>query len=263
MRQTVEFSGFGLQRGNPVAVKVHPGNEGIAFRSGNDRFLAIPSNVTDTEFCTRLGTISTIEHMMSALAGLEITDAEIEVVGDEMPALDGASFTYLCGFEEVGLQVIGKRAISGPFNRVWVHDDTGKIAISTGTGHWRYIFHSPNRYPFDQTFETSSIHSDYKDQVAGARTFGWQNDLERVRAAGLAKGLDLDNALLLGEEGPINEPKWPDEPVRHKVLDACGDLYLAGVPLRILNFTGEQSGHRLNVEAASKLARAIKFEDVE
>lgn len=263
MRNTVEFSGLGLQRGNAVVVKVHPGNDGIAFRSDSERFQAIPSLVTDTEYCTRLGTISTIEHMMSALAGLEITDAEIEVMGDEMPALDGASLNYVCGLEEAGFEVIGKRAISGPFNRIWVHDESGKIAISTGDGHWRYVFHSPSRFPYDQTFETTAIHRDYRDQVAGARTFGWQDDLDKVREAGLAKGLDLSNALLLGEHAPVNEPKWHDEPVRHKLLDACGDLYLAGVPLRILNFTGEQSGHRLNVEAANKLARAIKFEDVE
>src|SRR5437868_1120495 len=94
VRSDVVFEGLGLHGGQPVRVVVHPGEGGIWFRSGPERVAALPQNVSDTTRCTRLGPVSTIEHLMSAFAGLEITDAEVEVEGGELPAMDGSAAPF-------------------------------------------------------------------------------------------------------------------------------------------------------------------------
>jgi UDP-3-O-acyl-N-acetylglucosamine deacetylase len=194
---------------------------------------------------------------MSALAALEITDVEIEVDRPEIPSLDGCTTEFCSLLQSAGIAEIGERSLEGPFARIFVHSETEKIAISSGSGHWRYRFESTDRYPFDQEFETLDALSDYCAAIAPARTFGWESDLPKIQSLGLAKGLSLENALLLGDSGAVNTPKFPDEPARHKLLDAIGDIYLAGVPIRFLNFSGERSGHRLNVQAAMKLASSV------
>lgn len=244
------FEGMGLHSGEPVRAVVHPGESGITFRCGVQVFGAMPQNVTDTTRSTRLGSISTIEHLMSALAGLEITEAEVEVEGGELPALDGSAALYLAGLSAAGTVDLGSSEVVVPFERVFMQGPQS-VAVSAGSGHWRYAFVNPDRWPFRQVFETPDVARDYGDEIAPARTFGFAEDLPAIEAAGLAKGLDLQSALLLGASGYLNNERFADEPARHKLLDAIGDLYLAGVPIRLLNVTAERSGHRANVEAAA------------
>lgn len=240
---------------------IHPSDGGIDFRLGGMTIAANPENVAETSFCTRLGPISTVEHIMAAFAGLGITDAVVELSAPELPALDGGSREFCNCLESGGSNVLGERTLIGPFARIFVHDESAKIAISTGTGHWRYAFSSEDRYPYDQTYETEDIGQAFCDEIAPARTFGWEKDLPMIESQGLAQGLTHANALLLGEDGPVTEPFYPDEPARHKLLDAIGDLYLAGIPITLLNFVGERSGHKLNVEAARRLKAAVQIED--
>jgi UDP-3-O-acyl-N-acetylglucosamine deacetylase len=102
-----------------------------------------------------------------------------------------------------------------------------------------------------------NIVNSFEAEVAPARTFGFERELPQIEAAGLAKGLDRSSALLIGESGYANEARFDDEPARHKLLDAMGDLYLSGVPVRFLNVVAERTGHRMNVLAASKLKEAV------
>lgn len=257
VRTSAEFEGLGLHGGEPVRVRVHPGADGLAFRTASGRWPALAENVSDTTRCTRLGEVSTIEHMMSALAGLEITDAEIEVEGGEMPALDGSSQGFVEGLVAAGLEQVGEAEIHPPFKRVFLQEEQVKIAIGKGEGHWKYTYDLGERWPGAQTFECFNVVLEYRKEVAPSRTFALAEEIPGILQMGLARGLDQDTALVLGIEGYKNEPRFEDEPARHKLLDLIGDLYLSGVPLRFLNVASERSGHASNVKAAALLRQAI------
>lgn len=251
------FEGLGLHSGNPVSVTVHPSSDGIWFRLGQERWQARPENVTDTRRCTRLGEIGTVEHLMSALAGLEITDVEVEVTASEMPALDGSAAGYAAGLLEAGFQPLGDSICREPFSRVFLQEIPIKIAIAKGRGHWRYAYEVPDHWPGHQVFEREDVVAGYADEIAPARTFALAEEVPMVLAAGLGKGLGLEQVLIVGLEGYKNDPRFPDEPARHKMLDLLGDLYLSGVPAGCLDVVAERSGHRTNVEAAARLLAAV------
>jgi len=255
---SVVFEGLGLHSGEPVTVTVRPGDSGIWFRSPAGSWEATPSNVSDTSRCTRLGEVSTIEHLMSALCGLEITDVDVELTAGELPALDGASATYATSLTGAGLKVIGEKTLRNPFSRIFVQEQDAKVAVAVGSGHWRYTFDTGARWPGSQTFEIADLPAGYVEQIASCRTFGFEEEIPHLQAMGLARGLDLSTALVLGKNGFVNEAKFPDEPTRHKMLDLLGDLYLAGVPARFLSVVAERAGHRLNVQAAAKLREAVE-----
>lgn len=256
VKDSVEFEGLGLHGGDPVRVLVHPGEEGIAFRTSSGRWPALAEYVTDTTRCTRLGEVSTIEHLMSALAGLEITDAEIEVYGGEMPALDGSSKGFVEALRAAGLEQVGDGETQVPFKRVFLQEENIKIAIGKGEGHWKYDYDLGERWPGHQIFEAFNVALEYRKEIAPARTFALAEEIPGILQMGLAKGLDEDSALILGIEGYKNEPRFEDEPARHKLLDLIGDLYLAGIPIRFLNVAAERSGHASNVRAAALLRQA-------
>lgn len=254
----VRFEGRGLHSGEPVTVTVHPGEEGIAFRRGPSRWAATPEHVTDTSRCTRLGEIGVIEHLMSAFAALGVTDAEVEVNSGELPAMDGCSLAYCTGLTKAGLTKIGDASVSGPFSRVFHVEGDVKIAISQGDGHWRYEFECGERWPHSQHFDFTFSRS-YTEEVAPARTFAFEEEMEMVKKAGLGKGLDETTAFVIGRENYLNATKFQDEPARHKLLDLIGDLYLSGVPPQLLNVIASRSGHRTNVATAAKLRGHISI----
>lgn len=259
LAQPTGFDGFGLHSAQEVKVTVHPGSDGLAFRHGPNRWLATPENVTDTRRCTRLGEISTVEHLMSALAGLGITDAEIELTGGtEMPALDGAARCYFDGLHTAGATDLGEVTVDGVFARVYEKGPAHEIAIGRGDGHWRYTFDLGDRWPGVQSFEWQASPSSYGDEIAPARTFALEEEMPMIQQAGLGKGLDATTAFMIGTEGYLNATKFPEEPARHKMLDLIGDLFLAGLPPQMLNVVAEKSGHTANVAAAAKLAQAIR-----
>jgi len=224
---------------------------------GSEMVSATPENVADTTRCTKLGPISTIEHAMAALAGLEITDVDVVLDAPELPALDGSASTFAECLAGVGFEVGESVEWPDLFSRVFIHEPEGKIAISAGSGQWRYEFQSDAQWPRYQDYETFDVVEDFRTEIAPARTFGFEAEIPAIRAAGLAQGLDFESALVIGAEGYVNEPRFPDEPARHKLLDAIGDIYLAGIPIRFLNLVGERSGHRINVEAARRLREAV------
>jgi UDP-3-O-acyl-N-acetylglucosamine deacetylase len=257
LKSPVSFSGLGLHTGEPVNVTIHPGQEGIAFRLGGERTLAHPENVTDTTRSTKVGSVGTVEHLMSALAGLEITDAEIELDAPELPGLDGSSAAYVHEMQSAGFEDIAEVELPALYKRVFLQDEDIKVAVSKGTGHWRYVFTSGDRWPKEQSFELEDVPTQYAKEIATSRTFAFAEEVPQIIAAGLGRGLDENSALILGIEGYKNEPRFPDEPARHKLLDLLGDLYLAGVPVRLLNVVAERSGHRSNVRTAALLAQAV------
>ena len=261
LANSASFEGIGLHSAAPVKMTVRPGEEGIAFRYGTDRFEARPENVTETTRSTKLGTVCTIEHMMSALAGLEITDAEVELNAPEVPGLDGSALPFFDAMEAAGTTDLGIAELPPLFRRLFVHEDPIKIAISDGNGHWRYDYETGDRWPNAQSFEFRATSESYREQLASARTFAFFEEVPKIIAAGLGLGLDENSVLILGPDGYKNEARFPDEPARHKLLDLIGDLYLSGVPIRFLNVVAEKSGHRTNISAASMIRRALENKD--
>ena len=261
-RQTVSnpvsFQGLGLHTGVPVRMTIHPGKDGIRFRLGSDRFLASPENVTDTTRSTRLGTIGTVEHLMSAFAGLELTDAEVELDAPEVPGMDGSSTQFVEGIQQVGFESLGENPMLHLYRRVFYHEGSIKVAVAKGNGHWRYVYEAGSRWPGTQSYEAQSVVDAYPDQIAKARTFALSEEIPMIMKMGLGKGLDETSALILGLDGYENEERFSDEPARHKLLDSIGDLYLAGIPIGLLNVVSERSGHAANVKAAAMLKAATQ-----
>ncbi|MHB8637432.1 MAG: UDP-3-O-acyl-N-acetylglucosamine deacetylase [Fimbriimonadaceae bacterium] len=260
VKGVVSLSGRGLHGGAPVDVRIHPGNEGIAFRLGDRRFAAIPENVTDTTRCTRLGDVFTIEHAMSALAGLEVTDVEIELSAPELPGLDGSAAEYVSAIAAIGLTDIGTTHVYPPFKRVFMQEGAVSLAASRGDGHWRFEYLTGERWPGTQVFEASHVTESYAADIAPARTFALVEELPFIKQMGLGQGLDASSALILGTAGYENPARFADEPARHKLLDLIGDLYLSGIPVRYLSVVAVRSGHRTNVAFAKLLADASRRE---
>lgn len=253
----VSWEGRGLHGGQPVRAAVHPGQEGFVFRVGNQRIPATPESVTDTRRCTRLGEVSTIEHLMSALAGLGYTDAEIEVEGGELPALDGSAAEYVDGLVRAGRTSAGTLEVEGLFKRVFTGEDEVKIAMAAGDGEWSYEYDCRPRWPGQQCVTFQVTPEVYREEIAAARTFAFEEEVDPMRALGLGKGLDENSCLVLGASAYVNEARFPDEPARHKLLDLIGDLALAAVPVTALDVSAHRSGHRMNLLAAQRLAASV------
>ncbi|MFL6124782.1 UDP-3-O-acyl-N-acetylglucosamine deacetylase [Actinophytocola sp.] len=244
----VTFTGLGLHSGRPVTVRVHPADTGIAFRCGDSRVAAAPAAVTDTRWHTTLGAVGTVEHLMSAFAGLEITDAEVELSYPELPALDGSAAGYVAALRT---QPLGEADVVPPLPRGEVVAGTAdsSISVRAGTGVWSYTFrHGTGARTF-----TCRLPRDYPTEVAPARTIAVADQVPAMRAQGLGRGLDESSVVLLTRDGYANTPRFPDEPARHKLLDLAGDLYLTGIPVGLLDVTASFSGHSANIAAAVAL----------
>jgi UDP-3-O-[3-hydroxymyristoyl] N-acetylglucosamine deacetylase len=261
VKREVSFAGRGIHSGSESKVIVRPGDHDVVFHHVGQQIEAIPENVSETERCTTLGTVRTIEHLMSALAGLEITDADIELIGGELPILDGGSHEYCTGLLDAGFELLGIKSAAGLFGRINMHEHEQQMSISVGEGWWRYEFVSDDRWPGKMESEFQIDSSSYLCEIAPAKTFVFEEDIEAIRNAGLGLGGNEENALVLGRSGYITSHRFDDEPARHKLLDCIGDLYLAGVPPRFLNVVAHRSGHRLNVQAAARLQELCDWED--
>ncbi len=256
LRQTpvkpAPFAGRGLHSGLPVQVTVHPGDRGIAFSHQGTRIPATPDAVTSTDRNTTLGGIATVEHLLSALSGLEITDAEIELSAPELPALDGSAADFVAALRNV--QPLEPADIQLPDRGLYLADGDSWIRVAPGTGQWCYTFDHPG---FTQTF-ACLLPRDYITQVSRARTIAVAHEVAALRARGLGQGLSLDSVVLLDTDAYGNEPRYPDEPARHKLLDLIGDLALSGIPARHLDVTAYRTGHRAATRMASLLSGASR-----
>ena len=261
LRQAISTKGVGLHTGARVEIALlpAPADAGIVFRRTDlPAPVSIPARadrVGDTRLSSTLrgegATVSTVEHLMSALAGLGIDNLRVDIAGPEVPIMDGSAmpFVYLLQSAGVVEQSAPKRFIrvTAP---VEVRDGDKWARFSPYAGYRldfaidfpHPVFGSENRH----VVIDFALHS-YVKEVARARTFGFMQDVEAMRAAGLALGGSLQNAIVLDETRILNVEglRYENEFVKHKVLDAIGDLYLLGHPL-IGAFSGYKSGHALN-----------------
>jgi UDP-3-O-[3-hydroxymyristoyl] N-acetylglucosamine deacetylase len=268
LKTTVQATGVGLHTGEKVYLTLRPAaiDSGIVFRRVD---LPHPTDIRaeahavhDTRLSTCLeahgARVATVEHLMSALAGLGIDNAIVELTSPELPIMDGSAGTFIFLLQSAG---IVEQAAAKKFIRV-------KKAVEVKDGDKWVRFEPYNGYKLNFTINFShpvfantkqNVTVDlgtqsYIKEVSRARTFGFMQEVEYMRSQGLALGGNLDNAIVMDEYRVINPDglRFEDEFVKHKVLDAIGDLYLLGYPL-IGAFSGYKSGHALN----NALCRAL------
>ncbi|MDP2125217.1 MAG: UDP-3-O-acyl-N-acetylglucosamine deacetylase [Parvibaculum sp.] len=270
----VAIEGAGLHSGKIIHMMLHPADadHGVVFRridlaGGRDAtdIRARHDHVVETTMSTVIGNaagarVGTIEHLMAALSGLGIDNVLIEIDGEEVPVLDGSAEVFVERIEATGLTALDapRRAIR-VLKPVIVEDGAKRAALLPGDG-FRLAFEIDFDNPVigRQAIEADLYDPCFADDILGARTFGFLKDQERLRAAGLGQGASLDNAIIIDGENILNEEglRYEDEFVRHKVLDAVGDLALSGLPL-IGRYEGARSGHAMN----NRVLRALMADD--
>jgi len=261
LKSVVTATGVGLHSGQKVALSLRPAapDTGIVFRRVDlDPPVDLPADpyaVVDTRMCSGLqgggAKVGTVEHLMSALAGLGVDNAWIDVDAPEIPILDGSAGPFVFLIQSAGLveQPAPKRFLRVKKAVEYVEGDKW-VRLSPYDGFRLEFSISFNHPAIDRTGTRVSVDfadQDYVRDVARARTFGFMQEVEYLRDNGLAQGGSLDNAIVMDEYRVLNADglRYVDEFVKHKVLDAIGDLYLAGHPL-LAAYSAHKAGHALN-----------------
>lgn len=261
LKTSVSATGVGLHGGKKVTLVLRPAaaDTGVVFhRVDLDPPVALPADpysVVDTRLCSGLqqgeAKVGTVEHLMSALAGLGVDNVHVDVDAPELPILDGSAAPFVFLLQSAGLE---EQAAPKRFLRVKktieYREDDKWVRLEPYDG-FRLTFSIIFDHPAIERTGTSvtvdfADHS-YTRDIARARTFGFMQDVEFMRSHGLALGGSLDNAIVMDEYRILNAEglRYSDEFVKHKVLDAIGDLYLAGHPL-LAAYSAHKSGHALN-----------------
>ena len=268
LKNVIRASGVGLHSGRKVYLSLRPApaNTGIVFRRVDldvvVEIKACPENVGDTTLSTTLSRgdvcVSTVEHLLSAMAGLGIDNAYVDVSAPEVPIMDGSAGPFVFLIQSAGIE---QQNAPKQFIRI-----RKPVAVEDGNKWARFEPFEGFKVSFSIEFDHPAFHrrvseatvdfstTSFVKEVSRARTFGFMRDLERLRDNNLALGGNLDNAIIVDDYRVLNEDglRYEDEFVKHKVLDAIGDLYLLGHSL-IGFFNGHKSGHKLN----NKLLKAL------
>jgi len=270
LRAAVTLVGIGVHSGDEVKMILHPAeaNHGIAFlrtglQGGLDRLIdARHLAVTATELCTVIGdresgAVATIEHLMAALTGLGIDNVLVEIDGPEVPILDGSSAPFIDAIDQVGIVT---QSATRRYLKV-----LKPVRVTQGKA-FAELFPNERAFRLDVEidFPTPVIGrqrkavdlspSVFRREISRARTFGFMRDVEKLWTAGFALGASLENTVAIGDDGIMNPEglRYSDEFVRHKLLDAVGDLSLAGMPL-LGTYRSYCGGHRLNFSVLEAL----------
>lgn len=264
----IELQGVGVHSGAPVSLILHPAEADVGHRfmvTRRGRIIAeIPASVDHVKnltLCTVIGdetgvTVGTVEHLLAALRGLGIDNCYIEIEGKEVPIMDGSSRAFVDAIDEVGT-----RSLNAPRKFIKV---LKSIRVDEGDCWGELIPHSSFHLDIQIDFDTDVIGSQrmawemspgvFRSELSRARTFGFMSDVEKLWKAGLALGASLENSVAIGDSKIINPEglRYPDEFVRHKMLDAVGDLALAGRPI-LGSYRSVRGGHRLNAHVLKAL----------
>ncbi len=267
IKELVRTTGVGLHSGRKVVLTLHPAavDTGIVFRRVDlDPPVEFPCRaelIGDTRMASVLSKdnarVSTIEHLMSACAGLGIDNLYVDVTAEEIPIMDGSASSFVFLLQQAGVmeQEAPKKFIR-VLKDVEVRQGTGAnekwARLSPYDGFRLDFFIEFNHPAVDGTTQRATVDFgdvSYVHDVARARTFGFMQDVESLRGLGLARGGSLENAIVMDEYRILNADglRYEDEFVRHKILDAVGDLYVVGHPL-LASYSAHKSGHGLNNE---------------
>jgi UDP-3-O-[3-hydroxymyristoyl] N-acetylglucosamine deacetylase len=268
--EPVTISGAGVHSGKPVSITLNPAEAGtgVIFQrmhaDGSSTDLkAVSSQVGNTDLCTVLGfspahSVATVEHVMAAIYALGLDNVVIECDGAEMPIMDGSSRMFIEAIEEVGIVNLG---VKRRYIRV-----LKPVRYEEGQSWSEFLPYDGTRFEVEIDFDTPLIGRQkwegnltaqtFKDELCAARTFGFMRDVERLWAAGLALGSSLENSVVISDDHTVINPeglRYPvDEFVRHKTLDAVGDLALAGAQFIGL-YRSFRGGHKMNAKALKAL----------
>ena len=268
LRQPARVSGVGVHSGKAVSLTLHPAEPGSGIwfcRTDADgthdtEVQATFHNVSATDFCTAVGvngaTVATVEHLMATLSALGVDNATIEIDGPEVPVMDGGAGAFVAAVEQAGIA-----ALDAPRKYIKV---VKPVSLKLGDSHAEFRPYDGMRVEVEIDFASPLIGRQqfaadidpavFCREIARARTFGFLADVEKLWERGLALGASLDNSVVIGDDRIINPEglRYPDEFVRHKALDAVGDLALAGAPI-LGAYRSWRGGHRLNVMAVRAL----------
>lgn len=272
----VTLEGAGVHSGMPAKVALNPAyaDTGVVFQFANgEEVRALASEVGATELSTVLGApsgqhVATVEHLMAALYGIGIDNVVVEIEGNEVPIFDGSSNAFVDAIEQAGIETLDVRR---RYIRI-----VKPVRIDNGAAWAEFLPYDGTRFDVEIDFDSPSIGRQrfsadmtadtFRKEIARARTFGFLRDVERLWAAGFALGSSLENTVAIGDDGRIINMeglRYKDEFVRHKMLDAVGDLALAGARF-VGNFRSYRGGHKLNAMALRKLlSDSSTFEIVE
>ena len=260
----VDLVGIGLHKGVPVRLRLEPleANRGIEFYR-SDVNVAIPlkpENVVDTQMATVIGKdgyfISTIEHMLSAVYAYGIDNLRVIVDADEIPVMDGSSASFCMLLDEAGLvNLDASKKIMKIKKEIIVREGDKYVKLSP-SDDLNYDFTIKFNHPVidEQSFTLNFTKAEYKEKISKARTFGFLHEVQYLRSKGLALGGSLENAVVLDDKKVLNTEglRFPDEFVRHKILDAIGDMSLLGV-----NFVGSYEAFAGSHDLNHKLTLAL------
>ncbi len=269
MKQTtiakrVELTGIGLHKGKPVRMILEPleANVGIVFyrRDAGISIPLSPDNVVNTKLATVIGkngfTISTIEHLMSAIYSYGIDNLKISIDADEIPVMDGSSISFCMLLEEAGVKKLSKNKKYIKIKKDIEVRDGKKFARLAPSNDIKFSFEINFDHPVigRQKYEFDFSKKNFISQIARARTFGFLHEVQYLRSIGLALGGSLDNAIVLDDKKILNSEglRFKDEFVRHKILDAIGDMSLLGAWF-MGNYESFAGSHELNHKLTKKL----------
>jgi UDP-3-O-[3-hydroxymyristoyl] N-acetylglucosamine deacetylase len=268
LARSVAISGVGLHTGVEVNMTLRPAPENTGYifvRTDLDGF-EIPASVEYISHCSYATTLmrrgvvlSTCEHLLSALRGSGIDNCFIDLDNIEIPILDGSSEDFLELIENAGTteQSLPRKTLVVK-KRVEIDSDGRRMSVEPSEKfEIDCVIDFPHPYINRQTYNFVLDNGSFGREIASARTFGFTHEIEMLRKANLAQGGSLDNAIVLTENGMLNETplRYDDEFVRHKILDIIGDLALLGMPVRG-KFTAEKSGHAIHAQLMSKLLKS-------
>ena len=257
IKKSAELVGIGLHKGSPVKLRIEPleANSGIVFyRSDVDVSIPLlPENVVDTRMATVIGknghVISTIEHLLSAVYAYGIDNLKIIVDADEVPVMDGSSASYCMLLDEAGIaELDAPKKIMRIKKDVEVREGEKYVKLSPSPDlNYDFTIKFPHPVIQEQAYVLKFTKESYKKEISRARTFGFLHEVQYLRSKGLALGGSLENAIVLDEKKILNPEglRFPDEFVRHKILDAIGDMSLIGMTF-IGNYEAFAGSHHLN-----------------
>jgi UDP-3-O-[3-hydroxymyristoyl] N-acetylglucosamine deacetylase len=261
----IEFTGVGLHTGEHATVRIlpAPAGKGIIFRRidlDNFELRADVASVARVAYATTLMSrgvwISTVEHLLSALYGIGIDNAYVELDNFEVPILDGSALPYTEAIARVGIVKQKRPRLYLRIVKEFVLKDGDKTLgiYPSQTFSIQYDINFPHPLIGKQKLEVELIGTNYADFIAPARTFGFYSDVEKLQANGLIRGGSLENAIVLTPTGMLNETslRFPDEFVRHKMLDLLGDFALIGQPV-LGRLVGDRAGHALHTRFVAEL----------
>ncbi len=264
LRDAIVIEGVGLHTGVPCRVEMRPAppDTGLLFRlDGGTRFPATAEYVVETARATVLGydgsTVSTVEHLLAALFGMGVSNAYLDVSGPEIPVADGSAKTFADAIAQTGIasqrEPRERFTIAEP---TFVRDGDRAIVILPAS-KFRVKFVADFAPPVGTQYFDSEITPEiFHREVAAARTFGYLHEVEALRRRGLARGGTMENAVVFDAAGPMQPLRWPNEIVRHKVLDLLGDFALLGA-FPQFEVIAIKSGHKLHCIATRELRKRI------